>query len=544
MFRFNLIGTWSSVARQAGAYPVRSRLVVIVVAGLGLSSLGLAGCAGPGLLALQGPPSAERPGTQITLKNPDATKWQAVVPPGPRRPGASVWACRPLSCPGRAVLAAQSLRSPTRDPDPKALETASKLLAAQTRAQDVMLEAASDGENRVTALSNKVTQVRGYPAIMAESKQVTGKKTSYLVRGELFIGLFMVKVMSLSTDRGDANRNFEALVAAMEILDVPPGAPADEAAPPPVAFETGTASPVGRPRFFKAFSGEVGIGSLATGAQPRRAMNLPPIRGDLSFRRLAVIRRAGSHWSGPCPWHWPWSPSTRSSSSMRHGAADSARGPMSSSASRCSARSPISWSSWCRPGSPASRARTARRRIRRALDPERRYRALAQQIAVADTICHRATLAEECRNLGLFEEARRHYDDILARPHGAEPMFMLGKAQAEFGLARFADAVATLDALKARWPHYELGEGHLLYACALEESGRTEEALEEYDALARYYSGAEPRVRRALLLKKLGRSRDADASLTSVLTEFAHAPKFVRKAQAEWIALAEQALRG
>ena len=185
----------------------------------------------------------------------------------------------------------------------------------------------------------------------------------------------------------------------------------------------------------------------------------------------------------------------------------------------------------------------ARRRIRRALDPERRYRALAQQIGVADTIDHRATLAAECRNLGLFAEAKRHYDDILARPHGAEPVFMLGKARAEFGLGRFADAVATLDALKARWPHYESGEGHLLYACALEESGHTEEALSEYDALARYYAGAEPRVRRALLLQKLGRKGDADASLARVLIEFGRAPKFVRNAQAEWIAAAEKALR-
>lgn len=156
-----------------------------------------------------------------------------------------MWACRPLACATGAVLAAQSLRAPTRNPDPKALETASKLLAAQTRAQDVMLEAASDGESRLTALSNKVTQMRGYPAIMAESRRVTGKKTSYLVRGELFIGLFMVKVMSVSSDRAEANRNFDALVAAMEILDVPPGTPPADEAPPPTAFENASAAPQG-----------------------------------------------------------------------------------------------------------------------------------------------------------------------------------------------------------------------------------------------------------------------------------------------------------
>jgi hypothetical protein len=184
----------------------------------------------------------------------------------------------------------------------------------------------------------------------------------------------------------------------------------------------------------------------------------------------------------------------------------------------------------------------ARRRIRRALDPERRYRALADQLAVVDTIANRHTLADECRALGLFDEAKRHYDNILARPCGDEPTFMLGRAYAEFGLGRFGEAVATLDALKARWPHYESGEGHLLYARALEENGRAEAALTEYEGLAGYYSGAEPRVRRAMLLRRLGRAAAADALLARLLVEFAQAPKFVRKTQAEWIAVAEKAL--
>ncbi len=213
------------------------RRVCLVVVGLGLS-----GCAGGQLAALRGPPSAAQPGTQITLKNPDATKWQAVVPPGPRRPGlTNIWACRPLVCSDDAMIAALGIPSATRNPDRKALETAAKLLAAQTRAQDVLLDAASDGETRMTALSSRVTQVRGYPAILAESKRVANKRTRYLVCGELFIGLFLVKVLSASDSRREANRNFESLVAAMDIVDVAPGGAAAADAPPAVAFESGTA---------------------------------------------------------------------------------------------------------------------------------------------------------------------------------------------------------------------------------------------------------------------------------------------------------------
>ncbi|MDQ2079971.1 hypothetical protein RA307_07255 [Xanthobacteraceae bacterium Astr-EGSB] len=100
------------------------------------------------------------------------------------------------------------------------------------------------------------------------------------------------------------------------------------------------------------------------------------------------------------------------------------------------------------------RARLARRRIGRALEPERRYRRLSDRLAVCDTIADRAALANACCDLELFEEARRHYQNILARPHGAQPMFMEGKARAEYGLGLDDQAAMTLDVLRARWPHH------------------------------------------------------------------------------------------
>jgi hypothetical protein len=106
------------------------------------------------------------------------------------------------------------------------------------------------------------------------------------------------------------------------------------------------------------------------------------------------------------------------------------------------------------------------------------------------------------------------------------------------------EAVATLDDLRKRWPDYQSAEAHLLYARALEESGRTDDALYEYQAVANYYPGAEARVRYGLLLDKAGRQNEAKAVFTEVLTQLKRAPKYVRRVQAEWIALAEKALRG
>jgi hypothetical protein len=186
----------------------------------------------------------------------------------------------------------------------------------------------------------------------------------------------------------------------------------------------------------------------------------------------------------------------------------------------------------------------ARKRFASTVNPQRRYRALTDELAIADTIANRDALAAECIELGKFDEAIHHYDEIIARPMGEEPVFFLGRARAEFGIGRPADTVATLDELRRRWPDYQSAEGHLLYARALEEIGRTDEAIEEYKALAGYFPGAEARVRYGLLLDRLDRKSEAQHVLTDLLTHMRRAPRHVRKVQAEWIGMAERALRG
>jgi hypothetical protein len=100
-----------------------------------------------------------------------------------------------------------------------------------------------------------------------------------------------------------------------------------------------------------------------------------------------------------------------------------------------------------------------------------------------------------------------------------------------------------LDQLRVRWPDFESADGHLLYARALEDSGRVAEAADEYDDVSTYYTGAEPRVRLGLALRKLGREIDAREILADVIKRIELAPPYVRKTQAEWLAMARQALK-
>jgi hypothetical protein len=187
-------------------------------------------------------------------------------------------------------------------------------------------------------------------------------------------------------------------------------------------------------------------------------------------------------------------------------------------------------------------ARQARQRFAHRLDPDKRYRELSDRQADSDTIANREALAAECLRVARFDEAERHYDHILTLPMGDEPKYALGKAQAQFDGKRPADTLATLDDLQKRWPDFESAEGHLLYARSLADAGRLDEALEEYHAVSGYFPGAEAKVRYGLLLRMVGRTPEARILFNELLLQMKRAPKYLRDAQAEWLAIAEKQL--
>ena len=192
----------------------------------------------------------------------------------------------------------------------------------------------------------------------------------------------------------------------------------------------------------------------------------------------------------------------------------------------------------------ATRDRSRARRWRARSIPARRYRELTDDLALVDTIANRAALAEECLTLGKFDEALLHYSAISSHPLAEEPQFFLGKARAQFGLRQSRAAIATLDELVRRWPDFHSADGHLLYAIALEESGRNDEALAQYANVGQYYPGVEPRVRQAQLLQKLGRGTEAKTIAEDVVRGLNRAPAHVRRNQREWLASAQRLARG
>jgi hypothetical protein len=194
----------------------------------------------------------------------------------------------------------------------------------------------------------------------------------------------------------------------------------------------------------------------------------------------------------------------------------------------------------------ASRSPTSQKAVRNAqrlVNPEGDYRKLAMQLEVTPTVANKRALADECVRLGKLDEAEALYHDGMTGIHATDPALMLGMARVRFAQSDPAGCLLALNALKSANPDFQSADGHMLYARSLEGLSRDGEALGEYEALSHYFGGEEPRIRRALLLQKMGDARAAQDAFADIKRSVERAPSFYRRNQQEWYRLAKQNLK-
>jgi len=185
-------------------------------------------------------------------------------------------------------------------------------------------------------------------------------------------------------------------------------------------------------------------------------------------------------------------------------------------------------------------ARKALRRAKQAIDPNRGVREGSLNYERSQNVDTASRLAGELTKAGRHDEAIRVCNEARTGLFEDDPKILLALANAHFAAGQHADAIAALDYLRDKNPGFRSADGHLVYARALDESGATRRALEEYAALVNYYPGAEARVRQAMLYKKLGEKARADELFAALLKDARLAPKHFRRSEREWIELAER----
>jgi hypothetical protein len=185
-------------------------------------------------------------------------------------------------------------------------------------------------------------------------------------------------------------------------------------------------------------------------------------------------------------------------------------------------------------------ARRAGRNMKRVLDPTADLRRYENEARVGGNVASLQRYADELTRQGRHDEAIAQYRKALTGLYEHDPNIMLGLAQAQFDKGDASSARQTLDDLIRLNPDFRSPQGHLLYARALEGEGNFAKALDEYAVLATSYPGAEAAARYAQLLKSQGRAEEARKVGQEMLEAARIAPAHYRRAQKEWLDIAER----
>jgi hypothetical protein len=182
-------------------------------------------------------------------------------------------------------------------------------------------------------------------------------------------------------------------------------------------------------------------------------------------------------------------------------------------------------------------------RARQAADPNKSFRDAHRAAELVGSVDAKRALAEQYITRKNYAGAVAVYQEAAQGQFKDDPAVLMGLARAQFLNGDPAAAQASLDALQAADPNFVSGEAHLLYARALEEQGKEDEALVEYGRLVPYFSGEEARARIGLLLDRTNRRDEARAVYQQRVKSLDGAPSRYQKAQKEWGAIARKGLR-
>jgi hypothetical protein len=187
-------------------------------------------------------------------------------------------------------------------------------------------------------------------------------------------------------------------------------------------------------------------------------------------------------------------------------------------------------------------ARRARSGVQRMMDPDRDLRRASAEVEISGNVDARRRLAEGLLERGQHDAAIEVYQGALKGIFEHDPVLLLGLARAQFGRQDFAAARASLERLTQHNPEFRSPDAQLLYARTLEAQDALEDAERAFAAVAPIYPGAEARLRYGVLLKRRGKTAEAQGVLKDLLDGAQLGPAHYRRAQAEWLERARREL--
>ena len=180
--------------------------------------------------------------------------------------------------------------------------------------------------------------------------------------------------------------------------------------------------------------------------------------------------------------------------------------------------------------------------VTRLANPSKLLEKLKEQLEFSDTFENRLAVARECVSSGLYDEAIEMYKSALAGVFSDNPAALQELAQTYFLNKDYQQAIEQIDQLRAIQPDFRRAEVGTFCARVLEQLGRDEDAMDEYNEVIKSPSGYEARVRYALLLKKNGQLDEALEHFEYIMSRTKEATRQYRRSQKQWIDIARQNL--
>jgi hypothetical protein len=182
---------------------------------------------------------------------------------------------------------------------------------------------------------------------------------------------------------------------------------------------------------------------------------------------------------------------------------------------------------------PASGAQHHVRRVIKHFDPGMDFRARLDEVERCGSLSNKLALADECINIGQFDDAIRIYRSALEGRADDVPA-LFGLATAYFWKGDAPRAVATLTRVVELEPMHRSGEAKLMLARALAGAGRDPEARDCYEALLPHYGGEEARAYYVAFLARLRDRTRAEAVLAELDKRFRVGSASYRRLNQSW----------
>jgi hypothetical protein len=170
-------------------------------------------------------------GVRVFTRAPEPGKWNAqTLNNGAKR----IFRCKPLGCSSPQSIIFTFSKSPTRKPDPTALEKYAKVdFPKSLRAAIAALEVMTDKNVKIETLVAKTGTLKGYPAVINQSRLRGGKTTNYIDTTILFAGPLMIRIESVSPNHDLAQQSLREFIEVMVITEGPPMQPPSPPTPAP-----------------------------------------------------------------------------------------------------------------------------------------------------------------------------------------------------------------------------------------------------------------------------------------------------------------------